>query len=248
MLTPAYNWSAVLAAAVCVTLSTSAFSQSQQDSTSGVQPRQLHGLVGLSLHGSTYDWWHSEPGNTLLYWDRDGTYIHFFQSAFSPGPGFMIDVGGVLRRILDQLSVSATVDYSYTHHATDFPGGLYRPDVKSTATLHVGQLQLRAIWDQWRLKPFLGIAGGLTRMSLPKQDYSFNINSFDPAVLSDAWVSGLSESVRLGVLYELGPTLMLSGTLAYHVELFDRTNRFPLDSGNMPATGFSIAVGLEWWP
>lgn len=94
----------------------------------------------------------------------------------------------------------------------------------------------------------LAMAPGLARLSLPDQEVRWDAMSEEPAMVVDAWTSGLSLATLLGVLYELRPNLLLNTNVGHHIEVFDETNELEVDPESIVAHGFTFALGLEWWP
>jgi len=209
--------------------------------------RAWRGLVGASAIGSTYDWLSFDRGEILFQSRPDGVRSNTVMSEFSPGPGFSISLGGVGRRVIGPVSFAGAVEYLQVYHSTSFDGGGALANSEASASLRVVRFQLRAIWDACPLKPFVGSAPGLSRLSLPEQELRWSSTS-PQLVIVDAWTSGISVATLLGVLYEIRPQLLINTSIGHRIEIFDRTNEVEFDSVSMAADGFTFALGIEWWP
>jgi hypothetical protein len=213
-------------------------------------PRRLRGLVHASIVGATYGWRHAEPGDSL-YQPRgngNGDYTNTFYSKFSPGSGFQVGLGGMLRQVLPSLSLAVMLDYEALHHSTAFPFGNTGQTLESSASLRLFEFEVRAIFDRWQVKPYVAFTPGFVHMALPKQEIVWTPKPPYAYTTADAWKSGQSISAALGALLEVLPNVVLDARCGYRRLTFTRTNEGSMSPYAEFAQSFTAMFGLEWWP
>jgi hypothetical protein len=210
--------------------------------------RRLRGLIGVSIVRSTYAWKNAQPGESLYQLGSDGMYTNTRYSKFSPGFGFDLKLGCVVRQVLPNFSVRTALEYQRIGYSTDYPYYNGAPDLLSHARLRLLQIGTRAIWDHWHLKPYLEIAPGLAYLVLPNQEIRWNPSTGIINGSVEPWKSGVTVSGSIGVLYEVLPSLLLDVNVGYRRDTFTRTNERDTSPYSDVCQAFVMSLALEWWP
>jgi hypothetical protein len=216
--------------------------------TSTDAPRMIRGLVQASLIGSTYRWRYSEPGDALYQPHGNGDYTNTAYSKFALGMGYRFGLGVVWRKVLPNLSLSATVAYEGEHHETTYPSGAFGPFHASSASLRFYEFEFRAMLDRSFIKPYIAVETAWVHLALPQQEVIWTPAPPYAYHFVDAWKSGESRSVAFGVLYEIFPNLSAGLRVGFRRLAFFRTNEGTLEPHAEFAQSVSAALGVEWWP
>ena len=217
-------------------------------STAEKAPRMIRGLVQASLVGSTYSWRGAEPGDALYQPHGNGDYTNTAYSKFSLGIGYRFGLGAVWRKLLPNLSLSASAAYEGEHHRTTYPSYAFGPFHASSASLRLYEFEFRALLDRWVIKPYAAIEPGWVHVALPQQEVIWTPAPPYTYHFVDAWKSGGSLGVAIGALYEVFPNLSAGIRFGFRRLVFQRTNEGSLEPYADIARSLTAALGVEWWP
>lgn len=211
------------------------------DSTDDRPERRWQGLVTAALVGATHRWIGNENIPTVLSYPRPfGKRAFTDLSRYSPGVGFKLGLGGMLRGTASGLSFSATLGYERSDHTTDSG----RPET-ARSSIQLVQPELRASFERWRFKPYFAVVGGWVRLGLPGQEV---INDETPLRRVDAWMSGGALGASIGMLYEVTPGLAFACHFGYRINVYTTSNEGSFSPDVLKTDSLVTGLGVEWWP
>ncbi len=134
----------------------------------------------------------------------------------SGGFGFKPSAGLKINHVAPYLSLMTGAAFAFSRHqAISYSAGNSYYDRPDT-TLYQMELELRAIADLGRFRPFLGVNPGYVMLSLPN-----GITSLDARRVvswSDVTLRGVSMETSLGVLFQIIAPVAVDASLAYRIQ------------------------------
>jgi len=141
----------------------------------------------------------------------------------SAGLGLRPGVGVLITHIVPSLSTMATLNLEWSRHAAQgYNAGGVAYD-RDAATLLVGSLELRAILDFMRLKPFVGIAPGYGWLSLPA-----GVRVVDSSTRNTSWADitlrGFTVALAAGASYPFTEYLSAEASIGYRLHYYSASS------------------------